>query len=265
MPLDDTGLVCRYYFDEAISGTGPTQVDDDSPNAYHLTEVNYGSGNASWIQDAAGKTGWESTVTTGVQRCRRAIGNSGDAFRTAMEGGQKYTIELVVDLQSVTTNTSRVIAVNNRVGASPSFGLNGDTDAANGMIYVWENTIAYRFTKPAAGRKTLCMVFDTTLTATNRCKTYVDGVTYDTVVSSDITLNDTLTLSNDSDLIIFNRENAGAFERSVDGIMYYAAIYNVAFDATRVSDHHDILTLNDDTPAAPPAATSIVFPHRIIR
>ncbi|MGC1951708.1 MAG: hypothetical protein WA970_03875, partial [Gammaproteobacteria bacterium] len=73
----DTGLVTRYYIDEASSGTSPTQVSDSSPNAYHLTNVDYGSGNMAYTE-VSGNRGLESTSTAGTQRARRAIDNTSD-------------------------------------------------------------------------------------------------------------------------------------------------------------------------------------------
>jgi hypothetical protein len=35
----------------------------------------------------------------------------------------------------------------------------------------------------------------------------------------------------------------------MNGRVYYTAIYNVAFDATRVSQHYSVLTADDDAPA----------------
>jgi hypothetical protein len=48
-------------------------------------------------------------------------------------------------------------------------------------------------------------------------------------------------------LVVLNR---GSANRSVEGGLYYGAVYSEAFTASRVSDHYDILVLDDDEPAA---------------
>ena len=51
---------------------------------------------------------------------------------------------------------------------------------------------------------------------------------------------------------MFNRENTGNFDRSFDGIIFYAALYDSAFSQTDVDTNYAILSVDDDTPAPGP-------------
>lgn len=238
MPLVDTGLVCRYYFDAAASGTAPTQVDDTSGNAYHLTEINYGSGNLAWTE-VSGNRGLESTATSGTQRARRSIDNTSDALRDALAGTAVVTFELVLDVQTGNASTARVLAINDRVGGSPVLGV----AATNTSFRFYWNGAAMNDIGLTTGRHVLHFVIDTTL-GSNQYKLYIDGTN-----TNNNSTSGTLTIGSNVDLIAFNRESSGSFDRSYDGVLYYAAIYDAALSDTEISDNYDILTLDDDAPA----------------
>ena len=54
--------------------------------------------------------------------------------------------------------------------------------------------------------------------------------------------------STDTYLYMFNRGTT-AWGRSIDGKLYYAALYSGALSAANVENNADVLLLNDDTPA----------------
>ena len=136
MPLVDTGLVVRYYFDEAASGSAPTEVVDASSNAYDLTTINYGSGNLAY-NEVSGNRGLESTSTTGTQRAVRAM-SSGDAEYTALNGGKTFTMEIVVRVDSWNASGSRVFGINATSGETGSliwrYGTSGISVAFNNRV-----------------------------------------------------------------------------------------------------------------------------------
>ena len=248
MALSDTGLVVRYYFDEATSGTSPTQVDDASGNAYHLDTINYGSGNMAWA-GSAGTTSLESTSVTGTQRALRTIASS-DALISAINGVTQLTVELVVTVDAVTGNNSRIFVVNDTAGGNARFGFVGASTAA--MSTAWNGKACDGFGFSTGTSTVLHIVYDTTQGAEDdRVKVYTNGaLTASIGSSSGIGASEALSISVGQQLIAFNREWSGSFDRSFDGKLHYAAIYTGAFDATRCDDHYDVLTLNDDTPAS---------------
>ena len=248
MPLVDTGLVCRYYFDEAASGQAPTSVADASSNNLPLTEINYGGTNLNWVEPSAGQRGLNSASVTGTQRARRTIGNSGDALRTALSGAQKVTIELVVRVDLGNANVGRVFAINDRAGGIAQLGVTAVSAGTSVRVYINGNDQTGDISN-LSSRSVYHVVIDSTLaTAADRVKVSVNGGTLSSVGNGSLSLNETLSLPSDLDLIAFNRESTGTWDRSFDGALFYAAIYNVAFDSTRITDHYDVLVLDDDTP-----------------
>jgi hypothetical protein len=245
MALDDTGLVSRYWFDEAASGSAPTQVDDASANAYHLTNVDYGGGNLAWTE-VSGNRGLESTSLTGTQRARRAVDNTSDALRDALAGTGVVTFELVLDVQAGNNSGGRVFGINNRAGGSMVVGVIVSTT----QYFMQWNASALSGANLAAGRHVCHFVIDITAGAGESYNVYIDGV--NTLSGNAATA---LTIPADVDLIAFNRENAGGYDRSWDGILFYAAIYDVAFDDARAAAHATELAADDDDPGGGPAPT----------
>jgi len=247
MAIVDTGLVCRYYIDEAASGTTPTTVEDASANNYDLTTINYGSGNLAYTE-VSGNRGLESTATTGTQRAVRAIDNTSDALRDAMQGVQKATLEVVVRLDSISASGGRVFGINNRVGSNGKLIFKGT--ATNNMFFSFNDVDSNFFDPGLAGaRGVIQLVLDSTqATQADRVRMSVNGGTL-TSISNSVALNETLNIGSDADLIAFNRENSGSFDRSFDGVLFYAALYAHAFSQQDCTDNYDVLTADDDTPA----------------
>lgn len=247
MPLSDTGLLVRYYVDEASSGTGPTQVNDASSNAYHLTEVNYGAGNMAYGAGGFGRL-LESTSTTGTQRARRGINNTADTIRTGLTGAKRITFEVVVDIDSLNASNSRIFCINDRVGTAPELGLAG-TDL-NNVDFYWKGVAHRRLALLApTNRVVMHIVINTSEgTAADRIRWYVNGKLESPTALANPTLDETFSFAADCDLIMFNRENAGTWDRSFDGRLAYCAIYNQAFNTVRLAEHYDLLIKGDDTP-----------------
>jgi hypothetical protein len=263
MPLLTTGLVCRYYFDEAASGTTPTSVLDASGNSYHLTEVNYGSGNMAYTE-VSGDRGLDCSATTGAQRARRSINNTSDALRDALAGAQKATIEIVFAPDAFAAGGARIFGVNGRSGQNGEFVLKATSLTEYDFAFNDANLVT-KFNPgiSAATRTVLHIVVDSTDgTTANRVRYSVNGGTL-TAVNDIISLNETLALGSDLDLIAFNRESTGSFDRSMDGVLYYAALYAHALTQQECTDNYDILVLDDDTPGgAAGLGIPIVMHHR---
>ena len=251
MALIDTDLIVRYYVDEAASGTTPTDVLDASGVGTDFDlALTYGTA-LSYTEAATGR-GLQSTSNTGAQRAEKATA-SGDKVYDNLHGAQKITIELVVDIDSGKVGGGRVFVLN-RTTDSPLLGL--VVDGTDWRVY-WEEYTRRSWTG-STSRQVIHIVYDTTLaTANDRIKIYVNGSLITPDYDSTPAQNDTLSIPAGTKLFMFNRGTT-TFDRSVTGMIYYAAIYDGAFSAANVTNNYDILVLDDDTPSAP-SAVNIVY------
>ena len=247
--LVDTNLLARYYLDEASSGTSPTTVEDSSGNNYDLTTVNYGSGNMAYTESGHNR-GLESTSITGTQRASRGVDNTSDVIRNGLNGATQATIEVVVKMDSSNTNVGRVFGIQDRLGGGGLFGfshdgdgnLRGDAGTGSWKVF-WNNTVAEGYNEVSTSRAVFHVVVNTPVQQASQIIIYKDGVA---LAHGDGISNSALSLPSDIDLVMFNRENSGVFDRSIDGVLYYAAIYNYAFSANEVAQNYNILSVNDD-------------------
>ena len=244
-------MVVRYYLDEAVDGTGPTLVNDAGPNNIDLT-INYGSGNLDYTE-VSGNRGLESISTTGVQRADYTS-TSSDALDTALTGGKKFTLEVVVRVDAWTTNGSRIFGINGTAGDIGSLivrrgGTNNISVAFNDAIQGDIDAVA--------SRTVIHVVIDSTKSLDgSRVQYSVNGGTL-TDLSNTVVLDETLAAIVGEKLTMFNREDTGAYDRSFDGELFYAAMYNVAFSQTDIDTNYAILTADDDTPAGAAAAPDL--------
>ena len=75
---------------------------------------------------------------------------------------------------------------------------------------------------------------------------YVNGSRLQTIYSSGLDPNEALNLQTMRHFVVGNREIGG---RSIEGMIYYAAIYNVALTPAQVLQNAQLLLVNDDTVA----------------
>ena len=252
MALVDTGLIVRYYIDEAASGQVPGAVldgssvgaDFDLAITYDATDLNY--------NEISGNRGLENTNTGTDARATKAINDTSDKVRDNIHGAQKATLEVVVRADSFAAGGGRCFGIN--VGTTDgSFMLRGK----NGDIQFFAefgagvNPKVYRtWTDGVGTRSVFHIVVDTTLaTADDRIKIYRDGTLITPTVNDNPALNDIIELDAGATMFMFNR-GTSTFGRAMDGVLFYAALYSSAFTAGNVTTNFDILTSDDDTPAA---------------
>ena len=244
MALVDTGLLVRYYLDEAASGD-PVTIGDASGNNYDLTATGADvAANMEYVE-VSGNRGVDCSSTSGNQRLVHAIDNTSDIIRDA-DGGSLFTLEVVLIVDAVTSGGSRIFGINNRVGGIGDLILKTtDTVSPFTMTLGYNETdIILTGTDLTAGpRYVVHVVINDTA---NTVKVYVNG----TLTSDLIPTLAVLSIDTNSDLIAFNRESSGFFGRSFNGTLFYAALYNTNFSADNVTTNYNILTSDDDTPAA---------------
>ncbi len=246
--LDDTNLVTRYYIDENddadCNGATASQINDSSANNFHLTTVAYGSSTMDF-SSVSGNCALETTNIAGEHYAYIAISDSSDAIRD-IDGGKVYTQELVVDVDSCSSGGGRVHAIQADTSASARFGVVCTSTSA--WAFYWEGGIDETWSETSGNRIVLHVVVDTNeATAANRVKVYVDG-TLKADGGTPMAEDDTLGMGSGMQWIMLNRNPSGTPQRSITTYLYYSALYDAAFSASRVSDHYDVLTLDDDTP-----------------
>ncbi len=254
MPLVDTDFFCRYYFDEAASGVTPTTAQDAGTDNLDLT-INFGAGDTDleWTE-VSGNRGLDSKDTAGDQRAQFDINDTSDALRDALTPASAalITIECVVTVDNFADGGGRIWVVNDSTGVSADIGfVSADTATPFDINFYYEGTIMRTFALTGGQRYVLHAVVDTAqATAADRVTIYVDGVDASPTEDANPALDDQFDFGAGRQLIALNRESTGTWARSMDGILYYAAVYDSAFTPANVTTNFDILTADDDTPAA---------------
>jgi hypothetical protein len=175
---------------------------------------------------------------------------AGTKVRDALEGATESTIEVVADMQEgMGSFSSRVLVIGQgaadaRLGLfvsrdpqRPYFRWRGSTDAA-----IWDIDF------PTVGRAVFHVVLETTAEPDDRLRLYVNGIR--APVADDENWpehGEAIDFTDDSVLVLGNRA-PGFGERSFKGILYYGALYSVAFDERRIQTHVEVLLGSDDTP-----------------
>lgn len=252
MPLVNTNLLVRYHLDDAASGTAPTAVADASGNGYDLDTVDYGSGNMAWVEDASGFRGLECTTILGAGIAKRTIATSGDLIRTAIDGAQQMTFEVVFRDDAYTaTGDRRIFGICNGTTGQHLAHLMASTSATWSYTLGWEGSGGLmQWNALDAGVRRVChVVIDTTqATAADRCRIWWDGVEV-TSGNKSITIaqNDTLTMGTDAVLALLNWVPQ---TRSLNGAVYYAALYSGAMAPADVATNAAVLAARADKPTA---------------
>jgi len=241
VPLSNTDLVARWEFEEADSGTSPASVADVSGvgSAWNLTTVDYGSGNAAWMK-VGSKRGWESTSVNGTQRVARQL-TEGTKIYDTLNGKQKLTLELLVQIDALNGGNGRVVVINDNAGSDPVFGLAGTSLSSVTIHFNGTNAGSVDLSAFAGQPIVVHLEIDTTqATAADRRKLYVNGSAQTISGGSSITQNAGMD-TGERDWIIFNRQSGGSFDRSCDGIMFYCAVYENVLSGTDRTNNSDYL------------------------
>jgi hypothetical protein len=240
MAVTDAGLVVRFLVNEAASGQTPTTLTDSGPNGQDLA-ITYDGSNLNFVTESTRK-GLRSSALTGVQRAKAAL--AGTAVRTALNGGKQFTIEIVYDHTAGSGSGGRIFGLNAPNGANGSMILKSEGSSVY-LAFNDTNSIYAGFT-PAAGIHRYWVVIDTDqAVADNRVRVSTDGAAL-VQTANGLGLGATLSIPTVCDLIAFNRESSGSFSRSIQGAIFYAAIYNTAFDNARITAHDADLAAGDD-------------------
>ena len=250
--------VVEYYFDEATSGTAPTQALDSGPATVCPLTITYGG--ASNYTEVSGQSGWQSTATTGTQRAVYAISDTSDKVRNTLNAQKTFTLIVVVSMTAISASGGRIFGINDRAGNNGKLMFRGDGLSNLGVMF--NDVEALNAVTITSGTRTVFHIVVDTAQASgpNRIIVYKDGALFSSTSVTPPALNDTLSMGSGVDLIAFNRESSGSFDRSVTGTLFYAAIYDNAMTSGEVSTSYTALAANDDTPAGSSPVLSAATP-----
>ena len=270
--LVDRGLIARYFINEAASGTSPTTLADAASDPlplaldYGATAGGGGSGgaasnnNATFSEDS-GHRGLAFAVKNGGGGAFVSIANT---KLTALHGVGRATIECVATIQDggASNTCSRIshLGVNeygtftlctHSNGTKLSLRFNDEEPGAGGMEPAVRE--AWDVDLTSAGRTVLHAVLDTTLSEADRLRLYVDGAGQGdgSTFGRPAQLNEGIDLSagncgatlDGCKYIVGNRNDD---DSTIEGTIYYCALYGAALDANEIANNVAILQASDD-------------------
>lgn len=240
-PLVDTGLLARWYVDEADTGKLVTSVLDSHPPTVDLVLL-YESGSPTYAEiDGNRGLSWPQVGLDG----RAIVPIAGTKLLDDLGGAQQATFELVLGVKAVSGSTSRFLHFGTGNG-SGDFVIG--TDRMDLIELRWNDAATVRNFDAAltSDRQVLHVVVDTTQAAPeDRFRAYLDG---SELVSQDMAApvqGEGLPLQPSSSLVLGNRADG---QRSFRGTLHYAAIYLAAFDASDIKANAEALLISDDAP-----------------
>lgn len=246
-PLLGSGLLVRYYLDDAVPGDEPAQIIDSAPNPLALA-VNYAGSDAAFVQDGRNRgilwdeAGNDATVS--------AVAGTASKLYGGLNGSTTATLEVVLSVQSALLAGSRVIDFSEDIAqADPLFSL--EVTDTNTMELDWEGIngdVPGSWSLPfgSLARFVVHLVIDTgQAQAEDRVRLYVNGALATIEDGARAEQNETISVS--AAMPVFfglgNRQTGG---RGFAGTMYYAAIYSQALTVAEIEQNVAHLLISDD-------------------
>jgi hypothetical protein len=239
--LVDRGLIARYFIDEAAPGTLPgdlpTELVDAAPNPLNLNLTYIPE--MSWVEVPTGRG---LGFTTAGLDGRASVAIDTTKF-VQLQGGKTATMELVLDVQEVTTDVSRLMHIgldseSGRLTMSTSTTHRLTMRLNDATIGEWPIDLA------SAGRIVVHGVLDTAQAdPEDRARCYVNGSRLTGLDGIAPTQDALIDLSTNRHFVIGNREIGG---RTIVGSIYYGALYNVPLTDEEIFGAVGVLLANDD-------------------
>jgi hypothetical protein len=245
--LADDGLIARYYLDEAASGQGPTDALDAAPDPLDLALRYVGDPVTlmpvmSYTEDDGNRglafttQGLDDVAFVAVDQTKVAM---------ALQGGTTMTYEVVATIKEVNSSSSRLM----HVGTNQDHTLSLETSGLS-FISLEVNSLGSSQAPaplPDLGRAVYHGVLDTAVAEpSERVKLYANGSRIPTLTVATMLDQDTpIDLGTGKFFAIGNREEGG---RTIQGVIYYAAVYQSALTPEQVAQNTALLLIDDDTP-----------------
>lgn len=236
--LVDRGLVARYFIDEAASGTEPTQLSDAADDPLPLA-VHYDGTVAFGERD--GQRGLIFAVVGAFGRASVPIG--GTKVLSRLVGKTTSTLEAVVALDAVSTTPTRIL----HIGADTDSGKLTMSAPLLDRIYLHSGDGRAGAWVASVGptRVVLHVVLDTNAAPELRVRGYANGSPLPRFGGEIPEAGAAIVLDGDEHLVVGNREVG---ERSPEGAVLYAAIYDESLTEAEVLRNASLLLASDDQP-----------------
>lgn len=239
--LVDTGLLARWMIDDAVAGQPTTVVSDATALPLDLELLIHNGAPQFVTRDGHQGLAWPTEGEDG-----RAMASVNDTkLTTELAGSHRATLELVAKIEAVTTSTSRLL----HIGTANRADLAVGTASLDELQIRWDGTYNARlFAADLDGeRQVIHVVIDTDHDdPEDRILAYIDGVPLDSLHHhpDEPALGEGVALGNSSALVLGNRTDGN---RSLSGMLYYAALYTEALDPDEVMLNASILAHDDDS------------------
>jgi CSLREA domain-containing protein len=264
---DSTGLLARYWLDEAASGQVPANLTDSEASPLNLA-ITYVATSPEWQDGTGGNRhlrfyGTGSTTDTGG-----AQANSGATKMDGLHGSQTATLvaKYAMDSNVCTNNGDRIVGISDGDGSADGWLAMRERGSRDGLQVRWAGVGTVGFyalgngtpSCPVDSASTVHWVIDTTqATAADRVKAYIDGVAQTVQVMNGALppQNATIDLGPGTRKMFVGQPHTGY--RTFRGRIWYAAIYDTALSSATVSSDASAINACDDA-ACEPAVTSAV-------
>lgn len=251
MPTTD---ILRYLFDEAASGTGPTELIDDTGNGNDLAILYNGNGNFASIAAGSGlqSTQTENTAGGATAFLEDLLNNSTIADHS---GENQFSLALVVDIAS-SNQGSRIFHIGQPHNGAFMYS-NGDfsieTRSDGGLtVHFDDDDGAGRAEFPSMGIEggglvVLHIVVDCTqATVSNRVKVYKNKVQV-AGASNTVRTDGVLSIDANTDISLLDRHPIGGGSPSnVQGTIYHVDFRAGVWTQQEIEDSYDALILNNN-------------------
>jgi hypothetical protein len=254
LALVDTSLLVRYFIDEAPSGDGPSQLLDATMSPLPLS-IDYPDDDGmrfvtedehiglTW--DAAGVLG---KATHGIEGKLLTLDNAVHA-----------TIEVVARVDAASTLGSRLLHIGtdsesaltlavshpdelNPIDVPSRLEMRTRTTTKEGLVFRY----AFFDADLSGGRTVIHAVYDSQRDdPLERIRIFQDGVllTRQADGRPNAELNEDLFIDASQILVVGNRDNG---QRSIEGTIFYAALYRAALDEEEIANNVEALLARDD-------------------
>ncbi len=240
--LVDTGLLARWFIDEADAGQPDQVLVDSTPSPVNL-ELVYAGGSPVFTVDGTNRgLEWNNEGQSG--RPTASVDN--ESKLNMLDDASVVTIEVVLAVADVTGQTSRFFHIG-QDDAPGDLAIGANTPER--LVFRWHNqgNPQQVFEVTYTGeRQVIHVVLDTNTPArADSLRAYVDGVQVEALGTAWPMPADTITLASNPTVTLGNR---GDGMRSFEGRLHYAALYTAALDDVAIANNAEVLLATDDAP-----------------
>lgn len=263
--LDDTGLIARYYIDEAADGLAAAVVEDAAPMPMALPLDSAGASVTDFhYVELSGHRGLRWEQVTMDSRAAVVLQSLSNKFFARLDDARVATLEAVIQIDATADFGAAILSLGRSTGNEERFSLFArKSGGSQGLELRWDgsnvspSTVAGAWDVDLSPRRVVHLVLDTEQPSPEeRLRLYVDAqelgrrpqsITTPEVVVVDPIPYESIDFFAGSTTFLVVGNRAGGY-RSAAGVVFYAAIYDVAFTAARVEAHAGVLLAIDDEP-----------------